>query len=137
MSASKSGSYAIPMLVLTLLAGAVVVGATVVYTDIPNPLESPGSPDARELSMNYNEGTGTAIITFEGGKRVEAGSSLLIRVEGSGSWTWDELDPDVKANDPIDAGETVAVTQAERGDTITVVWRDGEGATRQVAKWTV
>lgn len=134
MSDSKSGSYAIPLLVVTLIAAVVVVGATVAFTNVRNPLAGQGTPDQRELGMHYNDGT--AVITFQGGERVEPGSSLLIRVEGSGSWTWDELDADVKANDPIDAGETVGVTQVERGDTLTVIWRNGEGATRQVAKWT-
>lgn len=135
MSDSESGGYAIPLLVLAILAGVAVVGATIAFTDIPNPLESPGTPDAREFSMNYNEGT--AVVTFEGGERVESASSLLIRVEGGGSWTWDELDTDTKANDPVDPGETVAVTQVEPGDTLTIIWRNGEGTTRQVAKWTV
>lgn len=135
MSDSESGSYAIPLLVFTIIAGVVVVGAVIAFTDVPNPLGGPGSPDAREFSMEYNDGT--AIVLFEGGKTVESASSLLIRVEGGESWTWDELDTDTEANDPVDPGEKVAVTPVEPGDTLTIIWRDGEGNSRQVAKWTV
>lgn len=135
MSASESGGYAVPVLVLVMVAAVGVVGATVLFTDVPNPLSSPGQPDARELSMNYDGRT--AIVTFEGGQRVPAGDALVVRVEGGDSWTWAELDADVKANDPIDAGETVAVTMAEPGDQVTVLIRDGQGAPRRVASWTV
>lgn len=135
MSDSESGSYAIPLLVLVLIAAVVVVGATVAFTNMPNPLASQGTPDQREFSMEYNDGT--AIILFEGGKTVESASSLLIRIEGGESWTWDELDTDTEANDPVDPGEKVAITPVERGDTLTVIWRNGDGATRQVAQWTV
>lgn len=135
MRASESGGYAIAVLVLVIVAAVGVVGATILYTDVPNPLSSPGQPDARELSMNYNDGT--AVVAFEGGTKVAAGDSLLVRVEGSESWTWAELDADVKVNDPIDAGETVALPKAEPGDTVTVLLKDGEGSPTQVASWTV
>lgn len=52
LSASESGGYAVPLLVLGIVAAVGIVGVTVLFTDVPHPLSSPGQPDARALSMN-------------------------------------------------------------------------------------
>lgn len=103
----------LPVLLFLLVMVSAVLGAFVLGLG-----DQPSSAPTVEWQSDYDASSGTLTVEHVAGDAVDV-RAIEVRVEGqSADWS--------ASADPLEARDTLTVRDVEEGQTVRIVWRDGD-----------